>query len=81
MGITEGGERVMQLRNQGMVLAEDNSKMSKSKGNVVARLRGDGHAGRDALSGGVGPVAQGLDDAAELVVLVAAVRHLRISKH
>jgi leucyl-tRNA synthetase len=36
MGITEGGEPVMQLRNQGMVLAEDHSKMSKSKGNVVA---------------------------------------------
>ncbi|MBI3161944.1 MAG: leucine--tRNA ligase, partial [Chloroflexi bacterium] len=36
MGITEGGEPMMQLRNQGMVLAEDNSKMSKSKGNVVA---------------------------------------------
>ncbi len=36
MGITEGSEPVMQLRNQGMVLAEDNSKMSKSKGNVVA---------------------------------------------
>lgn len=36
MGITEGGEPVLQLRNQGMVLAEDNSKMSKSRGNVVA---------------------------------------------
>jgi len=36
MGITEGGEPVMQLRNQGMVQAEDNSKMSKSRGNVVA---------------------------------------------
>ncbi len=36
MGITEGGEPATQLRNQGMVLAEDNSKMSKSKGNVVA---------------------------------------------
>lgn len=36
MGITEGAEPMMQLRNQGMVLAEDNSKMSKSKGNVVA---------------------------------------------
>jgi len=36
MGITEGGEPVTQLRNQGMVLAEDNSKMSKSRGNVVA---------------------------------------------
>jgi leucyl-tRNA synthetase len=36
MGITEGNEPMMQLRNQGMVLSEDNSKMSKSKGNVVA---------------------------------------------
>jgi len=36
MGITEGNEPMMQLRNQGMVLAEDNSKMSKSRGNVVA---------------------------------------------
>jgi leucyl-tRNA synthetase len=36
MGITEGSEPMMQLRNQGMVLAEDNSKMSKSKGNVIA---------------------------------------------
>jgi len=36
IGITEGNEPMMQLRNQGMVLAEDNSKMSKSKGNVVA---------------------------------------------
>ncbi len=36
MGLTEGNEPVMQLRNQGMVLAEDNSKMSKSRGNVVA---------------------------------------------
>jgi leucyl-tRNA synthetase len=36
MGITEGNEPVMQLRNQGMVLAEDNTKMSKSRGNVVA---------------------------------------------
>ncbi|MGA7192815.1 MAG: leucine--tRNA ligase, partial [Anaerolineales bacterium] len=36
MGITEGNEPMMQLRNQGMVLAEDHSKMSKSKGNTVA---------------------------------------------
>jgi leucyl-tRNA synthetase len=36
MGVTEGNEPVMQLRNQGMVLAEDNSKMSKSRGNVIA---------------------------------------------
>jgi leucyl-tRNA synthetase len=36
MGITEGPEPMIQLRNQGMVLGEDNEKMSKSKGNVVA---------------------------------------------
>jgi len=36
MGITEGNEPMIQLRNQGMVLAEDHSKMSKSRGNVVA---------------------------------------------
>ena len=36
IGITEGNEPMMQLRNQGMVLAEDHSKMSKSRGNVVA---------------------------------------------
>ena len=36
MGITEGNEPMLQLRNQGMVLAEDHSKMSKSRGNVVA---------------------------------------------
>ncbi|GAB4455957.1 MAG: leucine--tRNA ligase [Anaerolineales bacterium] len=36
MGITKGNEPMIQLRNQGMVLAEDHSKMSKSKGNVVA---------------------------------------------
>ena len=36
MGVTEGNEPMMQLRNQGMVLSEDHSKMSKSRGNVVA---------------------------------------------
>lgn len=36
MGVTEGHEPMMQLRNQGMVLGEDNEKMSKSRGNVVA---------------------------------------------
>jgi leucyl-tRNA synthetase len=35
-GITEGGEPMLQLRNQGMVLGEDNEKMSKSRGNVIA---------------------------------------------
>ena len=36
MGITQGPEPMSQLRNQGMVLGEDNEKMSKSRGNVVA---------------------------------------------
>jgi leucyl-tRNA synthetase len=35
-GIVKGHEPMMQLRNQGMVLGEDNEKMSKSRGNVVA---------------------------------------------
>jgi leucyl-tRNA synthetase len=35
-GITKGKEPMTQLRNQGMVLGEDNDKMSKSKGNVIA---------------------------------------------
>jgi leucyl-tRNA synthetase len=36
MGITEGSEPMLQLRNQGMVLGEDSEKMSKSRGNVIA---------------------------------------------
>ncbi|GAB4493316.1 MAG: leucine--tRNA ligase [Anaerolineales bacterium] len=36
MGIVKGNEPMTQLRNQGMVLGEDNEKMSKSRGNVVA---------------------------------------------
>ncbi|MCC6260002.1 MAG: leucine--tRNA ligase, partial [Anaerolineales bacterium] len=36
IGIVEGNEPMLQLRNQGMVLGEDNEKMSKSRGNVVA---------------------------------------------
>ena len=35
LGITEGSEPMLQLRNQGMVLGEDHEKMSKSRGNVV----------------------------------------------
>jgi leucyl-tRNA synthetase len=35
-GIVEGNEPMIQLRNQGMVLGEDNEKMSKSRGNVIA---------------------------------------------
>jgi leucyl-tRNA synthetase len=36
LGITEGPEPMIQLRNQGMVLGEDHEKMSKSRGNVIA---------------------------------------------
>jgi leucyl-tRNA synthetase len=36
MGVAEGREPMVQLRNQGMVLGADGEKMSKSRGNVVA---------------------------------------------
>jgi len=36
LGITKGKEPMLQLRNQGMVLGEDNEKMSKSRGNVIS---------------------------------------------
>jgi len=36
LGITEGPEPMLMLRNQGMVLGEDGDKMSKSRGNVVS---------------------------------------------
>jgi leucyl-tRNA synthetase len=36
MGVMEGHEPMLQLRNQGIVLGEDSEKMSKSRGNVVA---------------------------------------------
>ncbi len=36
LGITEGDEPMLQLRNQGMVLGEDHEKMSKSRGNVIS---------------------------------------------
>jgi leucyl-tRNA synthetase len=36
MGITQGPEPMVQLRNQGIILGEDSEKMSKSRGNVVA---------------------------------------------
>jgi leucyl-tRNA synthetase len=36
MGITKKSEPMIQLRNQGIVLGEDNEKMSKSRGNVIA---------------------------------------------
>ena len=36
MGIMDGPEPMIQLRNQGIILGEDSEKMSKSRGNVVA---------------------------------------------
>jgi leucyl-tRNA synthetase len=35
IGIVEGHEPMMQLRNQGQILASDHQRMSKSRGNVV----------------------------------------------
>jgi leucyl-tRNA synthetase len=49
MGITEGREPMVQLRNQGMVLGEDHEKMSKSKGNVSAPDELVRHYGADAV--------------------------------
>ncbi len=36
MGVAQGNEPMTMLHNQGMVLGEDNEKMSKSRGNVVS---------------------------------------------
>ncbi|HEX4952854.1 MAG TPA: leucine--tRNA ligase [Thermoanaerobaculia bacterium] len=36
LGIVEGDEPMICLRNQGMILGEDSEKMSKSRGNVIA---------------------------------------------
>ena len=49
MGITKGSEPIMQLRNQGMVLGEDNEKMSKSRGNVIAPDKLVTHYGADTV--------------------------------
>jgi leucyl-tRNA synthetase len=49
MAITEGHEPILQLRNQGMVLGEDNDKMSKSKGNVIAPDELVKHYGADTV--------------------------------
>ena len=35
LGLTREGEPFTKLRNQGMILGEDNEKMSKSRGNVI----------------------------------------------
>jgi leucyl-tRNA synthetase len=49
MGITEGAEPMIQLRNQGMILGEDGEKMSKSRGNVVSPDALVAKHGADAL--------------------------------
>jgi leucyl-tRNA synthetase len=49
MGITEGPEPMLQLRNQGIILGEDGEKMSKSRGNVVAPDELVAQYGADAL--------------------------------
>ncbi len=49
MGITEGPEPMLQLRNQGMVLGEDHEKMSKSRGNVIPPDELVAHYGADAV--------------------------------
>ena len=36
IGIVQGNEPMLRLRNQGIILGEDSEKMSKSRGNVVA---------------------------------------------
>jgi leucyl-tRNA synthetase len=48
-GIVEGNEPMIQLRNQGIILGEDNEKMSKSRGNVVAPDGLVSQYGTDAL--------------------------------
>lgn len=48
-GITKGDEPMTQLRNQGMVLGEDNEKMSKSRGNVVSPDKLVDHYGADVV--------------------------------
>jgi leucyl-tRNA synthetase len=49
MGIAEGPEPMLQLRNQGIILGEDGEKMSKSRGNVVAPDTLVAQYGADAL--------------------------------
>jgi leucyl-tRNA synthetase len=49
MGITEGPEPMLQLRNQGIVLGEDHEKMSKSRGNVIAPDPLINHYGADTI--------------------------------
>ena len=48
-GIVEGNEPMIQLRNQGIILGQDNEKMSKSRGNVIAPDELVAQYGTDAL--------------------------------
>jgi leucyl-tRNA synthetase len=49
MVITKGPEPMLQLRIQGIILGEDNDKMSKSKGNVIAPDQLVAHYGADTV--------------------------------
>ncbi|HJW91327.1 MAG TPA: class I tRNA ligase family protein [Anaerolineales bacterium] len=49
MGITQGPEPMIQLRNQGIILGEDSEKMSKSRGNVVSPDELVGRYGADTV--------------------------------
>nr|MDQ3398291.1 leucine--tRNA ligase [Deinococcota bacterium] len=49
LGLTSVGEPFNKLRNQGIILGEDNEKMSKSRGNVVNPDKLVGEYGADAV--------------------------------
>lgn len=49
VGIMEGKEPMLMLRNQGIVLGEDSEKMSKSRGNVVDPDKLVEHYGADTI--------------------------------
>src|SRR5574341_699830 len=49
MGITEGPEPMLQLRNQGQILGPDGQRMSKSRGNVVDPDKQVKNYGADAV--------------------------------
>ncbi|MGH2605417.1 MAG: class I tRNA ligase family protein, partial [Anaerolineales bacterium] len=49
MGITQGPEPMIQLRNQGQILGPDGQRMSKSRGNVVDPDEEVGRHGADAV--------------------------------
>jgi len=62
LGLIDSGEPFLRLRNQGMILGEDNEKMSKSRGNVVnpdRLVRDYGAAAVRAYPMFIGPWDQG----------------------